>query len=219
MSPGAARMARNAARLAALAAVALAAVALLDWVRSASDAMPEPGGRWLYYGVLALGLAVYALLLALPYVPGVEIGILFLAMQGPGAALPVYVATLAGLALAYTAGAALPPGWLAGTLTDLGLSRAAALVGRMAPLPREARLRLLRDRLPGWLRRAAGGWRYLLLAAVLNVPGNWLLGGGGGIMLLAGLSGLFRPALTLATVALAVAPVPLAVWFFGIDLM
>jgi hypothetical protein len=219
VSPGTARLARNIARLAALAAVALAAVTLLDWVRSASDAMPGPGGRWLYYGVLALGLAVYALLLALPYVPGVEIGILVLAMQGPGAALPVYLATLAGLALAYSAGAVLPPGWLAGTLTDIGLSRAAALVGRLAALPRAARLQLLRDRLPRWLRRVAGGWRYLLLAAVLNVPGNWLLGGGGGIMLLAGLSGLFRPGATLATVALAVAPVPLAVWFFGIDLM
>jgi hypothetical protein len=215
----AARLARNAVRLAALAVMAWAAVMLLDWVRTASDAMPGPGGRWLYYGVLVLGLVVYAVLLALPFVPGVEIGILFLAMQGPGAALPVYLATLAGLALAYAAGAALPPRWLAGALGDLGLPRAAALVHRAAPLPCEDRLALLRERLPPWLRRATGGWRYALLAAVLNAPGNWLLGGGGGIMLLAGLSGLFRPATTLATVALAVAPVPLAVWFFGIDLM
>lgn len=219
MNTRAGRLARNALRLAALAAIAGAAVALLDWVEMASDAMPGPGGRWLYYLVLALGLAVYALLLAMPYVPGVEIGIMFLAMQGPVAALPVYLATLAGLALAYGAGTALPPRWLAGTLRDLGLSRAAALVEGAAPLPCEARLALLRERLPPRLGGILGGWRYIVLALVLNAPGNWLIGGGGGIMMLAGLSGLFRPAATLATVALAVAPVPLAVWFFGIDLM
>jgi hypothetical protein len=45
----------------------------------------------------------------------------------------------------------------------------------------------------------------------LNLPGNTLLGGGGGIALMAGLSGLYPMPAYLTTVAIAVAPVPLLV--------
>ncbi|MCX7646863.1 MAG: hypothetical protein N2Z62_16405 [Rhodobacteraceae bacterium] len=219
MNAGAARLARSLLRLALLGAIAWAAAAMLEWVRAVPEAVPGPAGRLLHGGTIALALVVYALLLALPFVPGVEIGLLLLALQGPAAALPVYLATLAGLLLAYAAGRRLPPVWLAGALADLGLARAAAFVGRIAPLSGEARLALLRARLPRRLAPLLGGARYGLLAALLNLPGNGLVGGGGGIMLLAGLSGLFRPGATVATVALAVAPVPLAVWFLGARLM
>ncbi len=215
---------RTLLRLAALGLIVWAGVAALAWVQDAAAAMPGPQGRLVYLGVLAAALILYALilyalLLALPFVPGVEVGLLILAMQGPGAALPVYLATLAGLGLAYGAGRWLPPRWIAGTLADLGLGRAAALVDRAADLPPEARLALLRDRLPARLGVALAGWRYLLLAAALNVPGNWLLGGGGGLMLVAGLTGVFRPGATLLTVALAVAPVPLLIWAFEVRLI
>lgn len=219
MSPGLARLARTLLRLVLLAAIAWAGAALLDWVRQVAEAMPDPAGRLFHGGAIAVGLAAYAVLLALPFVPGVEIGLFLLALQGPAAALPVYLATLAGLLIAYAAGRRLSPRWLAGALADLGLARAAAFVARVAPLSGEARLALLRERLPRRLGPLVGGWRYALLAALLNLPGNWLLGGGGGIMLLAGLSGLFRPWATVATVALAVAPVPLAVWFLGMRLI
>lgn len=53
--------------------------------------------------------------------------------------------------------------------------------------------------------------RYLALAVALNLPGNTLLGGGGGIALMAGLSGLYPMPAYLTTVAIAVAPVPLLV--------
>lgn len=214
--PGA--WARTALRLAALAAIAWLSLQALAWVRTASDAMPGAMGPAVYLGVIGLALVLYAVLLALPYVPGVEVGIMILAMQGPGAALPVYLATLAGLMLSFAAGARLPARWLAGALRDAGLARAAGLIERVLPLAPEARMALLRERLPPRLGRLLLGWRYLLLAALLNLPGNWLLGGGGGIMLVAGLSGLFRAGVTLATVALAVAPVPLLVWFFGLGL-
>lgn len=211
--------ARTGLRLGAALLVAWASLRALDWLRLAADAMPETQGLLLYYGILGLALLVYAALLAIPFVPGIEVGIMILAMQGPGAALPVYLATLAGLALAYGVGARLPARWLSGAMADLGLARAAALLERVEPLPREARLELMRERLPRRLGPALLGWRYLILAAVLNLPGNWLLGGGGGIMLVAGLSGLFRGWAVLATVAIAVAPVPLLVWGFGIDLI
>ena len=43
----------------------------------------------------------------------------------------------------------------------------------------------------------------------LHIPGNALVGGGGGIALLAGLSGLFAPLPTILAFAVAVSPVPL----------
>ena len=61
----------------------------------------------------------------------------------------------------------------------------------------------------------SGAGRYPLLAALINVPGNAVVGGGGGIALTAGFSRLFRPGWTALTVALAVAPVPLIVWLTG----
>jgi hypothetical protein len=57
--------------------------------------------------------------------------------------------------------------------------------------------------------------RYIALALVVNVPGNSVIGGGGGIMMMAGLSGIFTPAQTFLTVAIAVSPVPLAILFLG----
>ncbi|MDH3263110.1 MAG: hypothetical protein OEM24_03845 [Paracoccaceae bacterium] len=212
------RVARNLTRLGAVALIAWLSLWALDWVKLASDAMPGAGGPFMYYGILMLALLLYAVLLALPFVPGVEVGIMILAMQGPGAALPVYLATLVGLSIAFGAGERVPAHWLAGVLADLRLERAARLIEQAAPLSCEERLGLLRERLPARLGAALLGWRYLLLALVLNVPGNWLLGGGGGIMLIAGLSGLFRPLGTLATIALAVAPVPLLVWALGLKL-
>jgi hypothetical protein len=50
--------------------------------------------------------------------------------------------------------------------------------------------------------------RYLAIAVVFNLPGNALIGGGGGIGMLAGMSALFPFPRYLLTVSLAVAPVP-----------
>jgi hypothetical protein len=57
-----------------------------------------------------------------------------------------------------------------------------------------------------------------MLAVLVNMPGNAFIGGGGGIFFTAGLSRLFLPTQTVLTIVFAVAPVPLAVWAFGIDL-
>ena len=51
--------------------------------------------------------------------------------------------------------------------------------------------------------------RYLAVAIAFNLPGNTLIGGGGGIGMLAGISSLFPFPRYLLTVSLAVAPVPL----------
>ncbi len=60
--------------------------------------------------------------------------------------------------------------------------------------------------------------RYLALMAAVNLPGNIVIGGGGGIALIAGLSRLFFPSVFVLTVAIAISPVPLAWLMFGENL-
>ena len=111
----------------------------------------------------------------------------------------------------------LPIGGLERVLSLLKMRRAAALVARAAPLSQEERLAMLLD---GQSKRAfslALRYRYVALALAVNKPGNSVIGGGG-IMIMAGLSGIFSPLSTFLTIALAVSPVPLAVMFLGLQI-
>ncbi len=188
---------------------------LIDWF-SARTASLHPGAQ---LSMLVALLLVYALLIAVPFVPGVEIGLMLLAVEGAWMAPWLYLATIAGLLYAYGAGEWLPYARLHRILADLHMRRACALLEHIHPLSREERVMLLRDSAPKWLRPFMSRYRYLFLAAALNLPGNAMIGGGGGIMFLIGLSRLFRPAAVALTLVLAVMPVPLAVWVFDIDIV
>lgn len=206
---------RTALRLCLIVVLAWGLHLLLGWGR----ARLETGGTEMAAMMPALFIALlllYALLIALPFVPGVEIGLALMMAEGPQAAPWVYLATLLGLSLAFAAGASLPYALLHNWLVDLRLVRVCRLLHRIEPLDRDARLALLADSAPNWLGPLTR-FRHLVLALLVNVPGNALLGGGGGILFLAGFSRLFSPLPTIATLAIAVAPVPLLVWSFGID--
>jgi hypothetical protein len=205
-------LARTCLRLAAIVALAWAMHRLIGWAQG--TAMHVEGAA--LTGMLLLLLVAYALLVAVPFVPGVEIGLSLLAMEGAPIAPAVYCATLVGLGLAFCAGAWLPQAVLERTLADLRLTRAAALVETVTPLDREARLAFLHGHAPRWLRPFAERYRYIVLAALVNLPGNALIGGGGGILFLAGFSRLFQPGWMIVTMALAVLPVPLAMMLFDI---
>jgi hypothetical protein len=201
-----------------LALIALLALALHAVFVRAEAWITRNDYGWAMPGLLLAALVLYALLIAIPFVPGVEIGLSVLAAGGPATAPLVWLATAAGLTLAYVAGCLVPPGWLRRMLTDLQLVRAAHLVARFEALPPEGRVRLVHGLLPekycGWIVR----FRYLNLAVLINIPGNSVIGGGGGIAFVAGMSGTFRMPLAVLTIALATLPVPLAIWLLGLDL-
>ncbi|UCE32493.1 MAG: hypothetical protein JSW68_06210 [Burkholderiales bacterium] len=162
--------------------------------------------------VLVLGL-LYAVVLAVPFVPAVEVGLLTMAVFGkPGAAI-VYLATLFGLAAAFGAGRLLPAGllerWLGGLTRAKNESQLRAALGaRAAPgLPSGGAGVQPPDQPGGGLRR----YRYVVLGLLLNTPGNSALGGGGGIAFVCGLSRRFGWRSFLLTIALATSPVPLLV--------
>jgi hypothetical protein len=164
-------------------------------------------------GAIALALSgiAYLLLLALPFIPGVELGLLIMLIFGRDGVIAAYLATIGGLCLAYTAATLLPNQMTSRWMSRLGLSGAAGNPG--------AAINNIVANTNG-TGRAAGRFasflldhRYLTLAACLNLPGNSALGGGGGIAFLCGLSGQFRWRLFILTVVLATAPIPFLVLF------
>ncbi|MBI6630749.1 hypothetical protein [Pontibaca salina] len=211
----AARICRIVLRLIPLLLVAYAVHLVIGWF-SARTADIHPGAQ---VGMVVALLSIYALLIALPFVPGIELGLMLLAVNGASIAPWIYLATLAGLLLAYGAGEWVPYARLQRMLADLHLRRACVLLENIHPLSRSERLALLCEQAPEWLTPFISSYRYLFLAILINLPGNAVIGGGGGILFLAGLSRLFKPAAVALTLALAVMPVPLAVWAFGVDIL
>ncbi|MDP3961512.1 MAG: hypothetical protein Q8Q26_15880 [Pseudorhodobacter sp.] len=207
---------RIVARLAALLVFVWLAQRAATWVMDESELLKGSAG--LRLGLLIGLLVAYSAMIALPFVPGVELGVALMMVEGAAVAPLVYLATVTGLLAAFAAGQAIPYGALQRTLADLHLRRADALVARLQPLDHGQRLALLRQRLPAPLATLMVGHRHLALAVLVNLPGNSVLGGGGGILLLAGLTRLFRLPAVALTMALAVAPVPILVWLFDLKL-
>jgi hypothetical protein len=196
------------------------------------------GGRWLgmaiedrlqvsslsqagmpYLGGIAAILLAYIVLTAVPFVPGTEIGVALLMVFGAPVAMVVYLSTITALTLAFAVGRLVPERRLAGWLTRHGFVRAAALITAFERLGPEGRDRYLTQTAPRWLKPWLVDHRMITLVVLINLPGNTLLGGGGGIALVTGLSKLMTFSQFLVCVALAVAPVPVAVvltsWFGG----
>lgn len=163
--------------------------------------------------LLMLGvLLLYILLMAIPFMPAIEIGLALMMLFGSEGAVLVYFTTLAALSISYLAGRRIPPRLVLRALAWLHLERAHALVRKLQPLNRIERLKLLQDQLPEKLALFLVKHRYLTIAVALNLPGNALIGGGGGIGLVVGMSRLIPYWGYLLLLAVAVAPVPL--WFY-----
>ncbi len=162
-------------------------------------------GNW----VLLISLLVFGLILALPFVPGMELGLAIMMLFDLQGVFLVYGASLMAFSLSYSVGRWIPMAGVAGMLRWLHLERSADFVRRVGELPPGSRLLFL-------LRASPGKWvplllrhRYLALALALNVPGNSFVGGGGGISLLVGMTGVYAYPAFLLTTALAILPVPL----------
>lgn len=210
---------RAALRLALIALLVLAIKLGLDQITAQLDKLESRAADQAMLGLIVTLLIGYALILAIPFVPGVEIGLAILMIQGPSAAPVVYLATVSGLSLAFVIGQYMSLDTLSRTCSDLYMFRLCTILHRIKTTPRDARLDALNDRLPRWLAPFLVGYRYVTLAALINLPGNIAVGGGGGIVLAAGLSRLFHTGLVILTIALATLPVPLLVWLVGTDIL
>lgn len=171
------------------------------------------------FSVLTISLVIYAVLIATPFMPGIEVGIALLLLQGAAVAPFVYLATVIGLMTAYMIGNTIPFKWLHKFFCDVGLQRACDFLDEIEHTPTEARLAKQRALLPNWLGKLTVDYRYASIGVLLNVPGTFAIGGGGGILMAAGLSRLFNGWAILLTLAIATLPVPLAVWIMGVSII
>lgn len=210
--PGAAL--RTLIRVVAVLLLFLVLHQLLNW----ANAEAALGTSRLRAGMLVLFLLAYAILIAVPFIPGVEVGLTLMAMEGPWIAPWIYCATVVGLSLAFVLGESVSYRRLHTILADLHMRRVCLLIERVQPLNKADRLAMLQDRAPKWARPFVSRFRYVAMALLINLPGNSILGGGGGLMFIAGFSRLFHTIPMIGVTLLTVLPVPLAVWLFKVDI-
>lgn len=182
-----------------------------EWLRQFVLVDVWPSNEPYLHQMIMSATTIYVLAAAIPFVPGAEIGWTLVVALGPDIVLLVYLSMVAALALSYTVGRMVPPRLTAGLFGYVGLTGAHDLVLKMAPLGTQDRLELLIAAAPRRIVPFLLHHRYVALAVVLNIPGNTVLGGGGGLALAAGMSGVYHLPGFLLTIAIAVSPVPLLV--------
>jgi hypothetical protein len=202
-------------KLALLAALLVGANHAGDWVLGQFNVHLTPSTEPALHRMIMIAMALYVLLMMLPFVPGMEIGLGLMVMLGPKIAPLVYAGTVLALILSFLVGRLVPQRAIVEMFETLRLKRAGELLRRLEPLDSQQRLEFLLQHastrtMPFLLRH-----RFVALVVLLNLPGNALIGGGGGICLIAGFSRLFTFPVYALTVALAVSPVPLAVLVTG----
>ena len=179
-------------------------------------AIPEmrPMNEPLIHRLVMGALIVFVLAAAIPFVPGAEIGFALLLIFGGQAAPIVYAGMVGALILSYAVARLVPLAVLGRFARWLGLIRVSGLIEEMASTPRSERAALISGKLDGRISSAMLRNRYVVLAILLNTPGNSVLGGGGGLAFTAGISGLYRFWPYLLTVLIAVAPFPVFFYLF-----
>jgi hypothetical protein len=168
-----------------------------------------PEHEHLMITVLWIAIVVYVLWMAIPFVPGIELGLALMVMLGTRGIVLVYLCTLLSLSLSFTIGRLIPLNGFARFLGWLHLYKAQDLVLQLEPLNSEEKLNFLLRTAPSKVIPFLLKHRYLTIAIALNLPGNALIGGGGGIGLISGMSKLYPFPKYILLVSLAITPLPL----------
>jgi len=165
--------------------------------------------------VLLSFIGLYVLLMALPFMPGIEVGLALMMVLGSKGVVLVYACTLLALSVSFAIGRLASCQTMCSVLSWLHFDQACALVEQIEPMSPRQRQELLYQRAPARVVPFLLDHRYLTIAALLNLPGNALIGGGGGIGLIAGMSRIIPFYGYVLVVAIAVAPVPLFIYLQG----
>ena len=184
------------------------------WLTHTAELDIRPSNEPELHALIMGSVVVYVLASALPFVPGAEIGFVLIMMLGVQIIPLVYISMLLALTLSYLVGRLIPARFVAGIFGFCGLKSARDLVLRIAPLSTHDRVDMLIAQAPQRILPFLLRHRYLALFVALNLPGNTLIGGGGGIALAAGMSGIYPIGPYAMTIAVAVAPVPLLILGF-----
>lgn len=206
---------QNLAKVALFILLIVAGNYLTHFITGLLDFDIRPSNEGAVHRTILIAATLYSLLLAIPFVPGAEIGIALMAMLGPPISLLVYACTIAGLTISFVIGRLFPLKMLIRFMLRLRLTQAASFLESLEPLDRNERLAVLVEKAPNRILPFLLQHRHIALALALNIPGNFVIGGGGGIAMFAGISRLYSLPAFLLIIALAVSPVPLAVFLIG----
>ena len=188
---------------------------LSNWVTSWFEFQVTPANEHKLHWLLMSSMIAYTILMAIPFVPGAEIGLAVMMVIGPKIAPLVYLCTLISLLLSFSIGRYIPDQVLINLFHRVGFTRAEKLMSELSNLGSRERLQLIVSRSPEKLIPFLMKYRYIALLLAINLPGSIVIGGGGGIAMVAGLSRLFRFPYFVLTIANAVAPFPILLAFFG----
>lgn len=186
-----------------------------DWMMRALILDASPASERMLEGLLIAATAVYFVLIALPFCPGIEVGLAIIVLFGPKIVPLVYLCTVVALMLTFLIGRLVPSHKIIEALDAVHLHRARDLLREVEPLGVEERLEFLLGRSTWRPVRFFLKYRYLALALAINTPGSMVVGGGGGLALFAGFSRLFSLPAYALTIVLAVSPVPVALMLMG----
>jgi hypothetical protein len=194
-----------------LSAIVLLIVLLnmgVSWLIDRLDIQIWPQYLEIVDRAVLIAVILYIGLMATPFLPGIEVGLALMMMLGPKGVLVTYVCTLIALTISFGLGRLFPTHLLVSLLRWLNLTRAEALLESFCATPPEKRLDFLAEKAPAQTVPALLKRRYLLLALLLNLPGNALIGGGGGIGMMAGISRLYSFPKYVFLVSVAILPGP-----------
>jgi len=195
--------------------LALATVLLLiaggSWLANQVNMQTSPYRE----AMLLLTLMAYILLMAIPFMPAIEVGLGLMLLMGSTGAILAYVCTLIALSISFIIGRTVPPRLVCRFFHWLHLFKASKLIAELEPLSHQERLQLLHAKTPSRLPPLLLRHRYLAIAIALNLPGNALIGGGGGIGFITGMSMIVRFRTYITVLALAIAPLPLSFFLYG----
>lgn len=169
-----------------------------------------------YLHLFILGsFGLYILLMTLPFMPGIEIGLTLMLFLGSKGVVLVYLCTLIALSISFLIGQKIPLQKFAKFLDWLHLKKARDLILEMEALSPGERVTTLHKKAPAKIVPHLLNHRYLAIATLLNLPCNAVIGGGGGIGLIVGMSGLITYPRYLLLIAVAISPVPIAIILKG----
>ena len=133
-----------------------------------------PEHEHLMITVLWFAIVVYVLWMALPFVPGIELGLALMVMLGTRGIVLVYLCTLLSLSLSFTIGRLIPLNGFARFLGWLHLYKAQDLVLQLEPLNSEEKLNFLLRTAPSKVIPFLLKHRYLTIAiAFPATPWGW----------------------------------------------
>jgi hypothetical protein len=203
-------------RIAIVLAVILGLNLAGTWLGQLVNFQLFPRHDSMMHTLVLVAVVSYILLMAIPFMPGIEIGMAVMLLLGYKSALLIYLCTLIALSISYSVGRFFPIPLVHRFLKWLYLDQASTLICQLEPLNRQQRLALLDSKAPAKLAPFLLNHRYWTIAILLNLPGNALIGGGGGIGLIVGMSGIIPFYKYFLLLVVSILPIPLSIYLQGL---